>query len=158
MPATLQATIGARIDRLEPAAKRTLNAASVIGTVFDDQTLKALHDDVDVGPLMEAELVDQVRFSPRVVYAFRHPMIRSVAYESQLRSDRAQLHRRLATTIEQTDEKASLIAQHYEAAGDLRAAFEWHMRAGAWFNNRDNTAAHTSWRRCAIGRRSTTAG
>ncbi|MFZ1163402.1 AAA family ATPase [Mycobacterium sp.] len=146
VPATLQATIGARIDRLVPAAKRTLNAASVIGTVFDDQTLKALHDDVDVGHLMEAELVDQVRFSPRVVYAFRHPMIRSVAYESQLRSDRAQLHRRLATTIEQTDEKASLIAQHYEAAGDLRAAFEWHMRAGAWLNNRDNTAAHTSWR------------
>jgi adenylate cyclase len=147
VPATLQAAIGARIDRLEPAAKRTLNAASVIGTVFDDEVLKALHDDVDVAPLIEAELVDQVRFSPRPGYAFRHPMIRSVAYESQLRSDRAQLHRRLATAIEQTDENAALIAQHYEAAGDLRAAFEWHMQAGAWLNNRDNTAAHTSWRR-----------
>jgi adenylate cyclase len=146
VPATLQATIGARIDRLEPAAKRTLNAASVIGTAFDDEALKALYDDVDVGRLIEAELVDQVRFSPRAVYAFRHPMIRSVAYESQLKSDRAQLHRRLATAIEQTDENASLIAQHYEAAGDLCAAFEWHMRAGAWLNNRDNTAAHTSWR------------
>jgi adenylate cyclase len=146
VPATLQAAIGARIDRLEPTAKRTLNAASVIGTMFDDKVLKALHDDVDVGPLIEAELVDQVRFSPRPGYAFRHPMIRSVAYESQLRSDRAQLHRRLATAIQQTDENASLIAKHYEAAGDLRAAFEWHMRAGAWLNNRDNTAAHTSWR------------
>ncbi|MDT5232042.1 MAG: hypothetical protein QOI39_2542, partial [Mycobacterium sp.] len=146
VPATLQAAIGARIDRLEPAAKRTLNAASVIGTVFDDEVLKALHDDVDVDPLIEAELVDKVRFSPRPGYAFRHPMIRSVAYESQLRSDRAQLHGRLATAIKQTDENASLIAQHYEAAGDLRTAFEWHMRAGAWLNNRDNTAAHTSWR------------
>ncbi len=146
VPATLQATIGARIDRLEPAAKRTLSAASVIGTVFDDAGLKALGDDMDVAALMEAELVDQVRYSPRAGYAFRHPMIRSVAYESQLKSDRAQLHRRLATAIEQTDANASLIAQHYEAAGDLRAAFEWHMRAGAWLNNRDNTAAHTSWR------------
>jgi adenylate cyclase len=147
VPATLQAAISARIDRLEPAAKRTLSAASVIGTVFDDEALKALQDNVDVSPLIEAELVDQVRFSPRSGYAFRHPMIRSVAYESQLRSDRAQLHRRLAMAIKQTDENASLIAQHHEAAGDLRAAFEWHMRAGAWLNNRDNTAAHTSWRK-----------
>jgi adenylate cyclase len=147
VPATLQAAISARIDRLESTAKRTLNAASVIGTVFDDDSLKALSDDVDVASLIEAELVDQVKFSPRAVYAFRHPMIRSVAYESQLKSDRAQLHGRLARAIEQTDENASLIAQHYEAAGDLRAAFEWHMRAGAWSNNRDNTAAQTSWRR-----------
>ena len=147
VPATLQATIGARIDRLEPTAKSTLNAASVIGMVFDDDSLRALGDLVDVAPLVEAELVDQIKFSPRAVYAFRHPMIRSVAYESQLKSHRAQLHRRLATAIDQTDENASLIAQHYEAAGDLRAAFEWHMRAGAWCNNRDNTAAQTSWRR-----------
>ncbi len=85
VPATLQAAIGARIDRLEPTAKRTLNAASVIGTVFGDDSLKALGVDVDVAPLMEAELVDQVKFSPRAVYAFRHPMTRSVAYESQLK-------------------------------------------------------------------------
>jgi len=146
VPATLQATIGARIDRLESTAKRTLNAASVIGTVFDADSLKSLVDDMDVAALVEAELVDQVRFSPRAVYAFRHPMIRSVAYESQLKSDRAQLHQRLATVIDQIDENASLIAQHHEAAGELRAAYEWHMRAGAWLNNRDNTAAHTSWR------------
>jgi adenylate cyclase len=147
VPATLQATIGARIDRLESSAKRTLNAASVIGTVFDDDLLKVLDDDVDVLPLVEAELVDQVKFSPRTVYAFRHPMTRSVAYESQLRSDRAQLHCRLATAIAQTDENASLIAEHYEAAGDLRAAFEWHMRAGAWSNTRENLAADKSWRK-----------
>ncbi len=147
VPATLQATLGARIDRLESTAKRTLNAASVIGAAFDDDSLKALVDDMNVTALMEAELVDQVRFTPRAVYAFRHPMIRSVAYESQLKSDRARLHRRLAAAIEPTDENASVIAQHYESAGDLRAAFEWHMRAGTWLNIRDNTAAHTSWRR-----------
>jgi adenylate cyclase len=147
VPATLHAAIGARIDRLESAAKRTLNAAAVIGTAFDDDLLNALDDGLDVGPLIEAELVDQVRFTPQAVYAFRHPMIRSVAYESQLKSDRAQLHRRLATAIEQSDENAALIAEHCEAAGDLHAAFEWHMRAGAWSNIRDNLAAAKSWRR-----------
>jgi adenylate cyclase len=40
-----------------------------------------------------------------------------------------------------------LIAEHLEAAGDLHAAFTWHMRAGDWSNIRDNTAAQTSWRR-----------
>ena len=151
VPATLQAAIGARIDRLESVAKRTLNAASVIGTAFDDDLLNALDDPLDIAPLIDAELVDQVRFSRRAVYAFRHPMIRSVAYESQLKSDRAVLHRRLAATIERrdpgsVDENAALIAEHLEAAGDLHAAFEWHMRAGAWSNNRDNLAAAKSWR------------
>jgi adenylate cyclase len=152
VPATLQAAIGARIDRLEPAAKRTLNAASVIGTSFDDDLLHALDDHLNVGPLIEAELVDQVRFSPHSLYAIRHPMIRSVAYESQLKSDRAVLHRRLAATMERrdpgsVDENAALIAEHLEAAGDLHAAFGWHMRAGAWSNNRDNLAAAKSWRK-----------
>jgi predicted ATPase len=39
------------------------------------------------------ELIDQVRFTPSAEYAFRHPLIRAVAYESQLKSDRAQPHR-----------------------------------------------------------------
>lgn len=40
-----------------------------------------------------------------------------------------------------------MIAEHLEAAGDLHAAFEWHMRAGEWSNIRDNTAAAKSWTR-----------
>ncbi len=81
---------------------------------------------------------------------FRHPLIRTVAYESQLKADRAQLHRQAATAIEARDTdapdpSAALIAQHLEAAGDLRAAFDWHMRAGAWAQFRDFRAARTSW-------------
>ena len=45
------------------------------------------------------------------------------------------------------DENAALIAEHLEAAGDLHAAYEWHMRAGTWSNLRDDAAAMTSWRR-----------
>ena len=106
--------------------------------------------DVDVAPLIEAELVAQVRFVPSAEYAFRHPLIRTVAYESQLKSIRAQLHRRLAAAIEahgSADENAALIAEHLEAAGDLHAAFDWHMRAGTWSTFRDMGAARTSWRR-----------
>jgi adenylate cyclase len=152
VPATLQATIGARIDRLNSTAKHTLNAAAVIGSRFGTDLLTAIVDNAEVAPLIEAELVDQVRFTPRAEYAFRHPLIRTVAYESQLKSDRAELHRRLAAAIEQRDpgsaeENAALIAEHLEAAGDLHAAFAWHMRAGTWSTIRDIAAAHTSWRR-----------
>jgi adenylate cyclase len=150
VPATLQATIGARIDRLDPAAKKTLNAAAVVGMRFDTELLTALIDDVDVSPLIDAQLIDQVRFAPLAEYGFRHPLIRAVAYESQLKSDRAQLHQRLAAAIESrasADENAALIAEHLEAAGDLRAAFEWHMRAAAWSTWRNIAAARSSWYR-----------
>jgi hypothetical protein len=83
---------------------------------------------------------------------FHHPLIRTVAYESQLRSDRAELHRRIAAAIESrdpaaADENAALIAEHLEAAGDLHAAYAWHMRAGSWSTNRDIAAAQLSWER-----------
>src|SRR4029079_2515035 len=73
-------------------------------------------------------------------------------YEAQLKSDRARLHRRLAAAIEQGDpgsvgENAALIAEHLEAAGDPRAAYAWHMRAGAWSSSRDIRAARISWER-----------
>ena len=112
-----------------------MNAAAVIGSRFDADLLASLVDNPDVAPLIAAELVDQVRFSPRAEFAFRHPLIRAVAIESQLKSDRTRLHRQLAISIEArgpVDENAALIAEHHEAAGDLHAAFEWHMRVGDW--------------------------
>ena len=150
VPATLQAAIGARIDRLDATAKQTLNAAAVVGSRFDEDLLTALTDNADVAPLIEAELVDQVSFTTSAEYAFHHPLVRTVAYESQLKSDRVMLHRRLANVIEareSPDQYAALIAEHFEAAGDLHAAFGWHMRAGAWSIFRDVAAAYTSWRR-----------
>ncbi len=84
VPATLQATIAARTDRLGPAAKKTLAAAAVIGSRFSCELLASLQVDPVVDELITAELIDQVRFTPRAEYAFRHPLIRAVAYESQL--------------------------------------------------------------------------
>jgi class 3 adenylate cyclase len=152
VPATLQATIAARIDRLDPKTKRALSAAAVIGSRFNPDLLAALQIDPVVDDLLRAELIDQVQFTPRAEYAFRHPLVRTVAYESQLKSDRAELHRRLAAAIEarereSMDQNAALIAEHLEAAGDLHAAYSWHMRAATWATNRDIAAAWLSWER-----------
>jgi hypothetical protein len=152
VPATLQAAIAARIDRLSPAAKHTLAAAAVIGSRFRYDLLASLGADPFVDELINAELIDQVRFTPRAEYAFRHPLIRTVAYESQLKSSRTQMHRQLATMIEanepeSVEQYAALIAEHLEAAGDVHAAFGWHMRAATWATNRDIAAARLSWER-----------
>ncbi|AGB25626.1 adenylate/guanylate cyclase family protein [Mycobacterium sp. JS623] len=147
VPSSLQAVIAARIDRLDPGAKRTLNAAAVIGSQFDAEMLAALEVELVVHDLIVAELIDQTAFGSRSEFAFRHPLIRAVAYESQLKSDRAQLHRRLAAAIQHEDQNAALIAEHLEAAGELVDAYEWHMRAGEWSINRDNAAAQLSWER-----------
>ncbi len=152
VPATVQAAIAARIDRLSAPARRTLNAASVIGARFGAELLAALDIDPVFDELLSAELIDQVRFTPSAEYAFHHPLIRAVAYESQLKSDRAEWHRRLATAILErapgsVEENAALIAEHLQAAGDLRAAYGWHMRAAAWSADRDIGATRVSWER-----------
>lgn len=152
VPATLQAIIGARIDRLDPKAKRTLTAAAVVGSRFGGDLLMTLGVEPEVDNLVTAQLIDQVGFTQQPEYAFHHPLIRAVAYESQLRSDRAEMHRRVAAALERRepasiDENAALIAEHREAAGDLHDAYGWHMRAATWARGRDITAARLSWER-----------
>ena len=159
VPDTLQAAIAARIDRLGAPAKHALYAGAVIGARFSLDLLTAVlpetgENGTAIAELQRGELIDQVGFAPRAEYAFRHPLIRAVAYASQLRTRRAELHRRAAVVIEDShtdsaDQNAALIAEHREAAGDLRAAFGWHMRAGAWSVNRDLVAAGISWQRAS---------
>jgi adenylate cyclase len=147
VPATLQAAIAARVDRLDASAKRTLRAAAVVGARFDEALLAQFADTAQLGGLVTAELVEQVAYTPRAQYAFRHPMIWSVMYRSQLKSERAQLHRCVAAAIEPRDENAALIAEHLEAGGELSGAYDWHMRAGNWSRFRDVRAARMSWQR-----------
>jgi hypothetical protein len=72
VPATVQAAIAARIDRLDAAAKRTLNAASVIGLRCSEDLLTCVLGEADAGGahgaalsgLVGAELLDQVMFTP----------------------------------------------------------------------------------------------
>jgi AAA ATPase domain len=152
VPVTLQAAIAARIDRLAPMAKRTLSAAAVLGARFDLDRLAALGVEAVFDDLLAAQLIDQVRFARQPEYVFHHPSIRTVAYELQLESDRAELHRRVAAAIESRnplagDENAALIAEHLEAAGDGHAAYGWQVRAATWATNRDIAAAWRSWER-----------
>jgi class 3 adenylate cyclase len=149
VPATLQATIAARIDRLDPKAKRTLSAAAVIGSRFNLDLLTVLGVEPVVDELVAAQLID---LTEQPEYVFHHPLIHSVAYQAQLKSDRSDLHRRVAAAIEARDpesgdENAALIGEHVEAAGDLHAAYGWHMRAATWATNRYITAARLSWER-----------
>jgi adenylate cyclase len=150
VPPTLQAAIGARIDRLTPIAKRTLNAAAVIGARFRADLLERLLGSMDLTPLLEADLVDQVSFDGDAEYAFRHPLTQKVAYESQLMSTRSELHRRAATIMQHgagagTGEGAAIIATQYEAAGDIRDAYDWYMRAATGYGTRDLRAARRCW-------------
>lgn len=153
VPPTVQAVLSARIDRLPAEAKSILNAAAVIGTAFDAETLNVLLPKAEpsrLADLVSAELIDQTEFVPRQRYCFRHPLVRTVSYESQLTATRAQAHRRLAAAIEARDpavldENAEVIATHYEAAGDLAEAYHWHMRAADWLATRDLRAARVRW-------------
>ena len=63
VPATLQATIAARIDRLDPAAKRTLSAAAVIGSRFSRGLLETLGIDPVLEDLVGGEFIDQITFT-----------------------------------------------------------------------------------------------
>ena len=101
---------------------------------------------------MDSQFVDQISSAAHPEYVFHHPLIRTVAYESQLKSG----SRRAASTgcgghrirwPEAAEENAALIAEHLEAAGDLYAAYGWHMRAAAWARSRDIIAARSSWER-----------
>jgi tetratricopeptide (TPR) repeat protein len=106
VPATVRATIAARIDRLRYEDKRLLQAASVIGDEVEARLLEAV---ADVPPeevrrgldaLQSAGLLDQRALFPDLVYGFRHALVHDVAYESLLQDRRRTLHARILEAIE----------------------------------------------------------
>jgi class 3 adenylate cyclase len=140
LPATVQSLLGARMDRLDEQTKRLLESAAVIGQQFDEALLgevSGLADD-DLGSalvgLQEGEFLRMLTTSPRCEYAFKHPLMREVAYRSQLGERRARLHVAVATALEKLradrlGEYASLIAHHWEASGMRFEAARWKRRA-----------------------------
>ena len=129
-----------------------IERAAVIGSRFSLDLLTLLGVEPVVAELVATQLIDQVKFTRQPEYVFHHPLIRTVAYEAQLKSDRAEgtggwPPRSKRVTRTRLDENAALIAEHLEAAGDLHAAYGWHMRAATWATNRDIAAARLSWER-----------
>lgn len=152
VPPTVQAVLAARIDRLGAPAKSVLNAAAVIGSHFDADMIQMVHPQATperLAELVAAKLIDQTEFVPLQRFCFHHPLVRSVAYDSQLQATRARTHASVAEAVQRrkpfSDEKAALIAAHLEAAGDLPDAYRWHMRAADWLRLRDLPAARAQW-------------
>src|SRR5262249_25772473 len=106
IPATAQAILAARIDRLSPEDKRLLQAAAVIGKDVPFGLLHAiaeLPDDVlrrGLGQLQAAEFLYEARLFPDLEYTFKHALTHDVTYRSLLHDRRRTLHRRIAETIE----------------------------------------------------------
>jgi adenylate cyclase len=156
LPGTVQAVLAARIDRLPEREKQVLQTASVIGRVFPRDVLEAVTDSAGVErtlrSLMDAELVYEESVYPELEYSFKHALVQDVAYESQLKGRREELHRRVADALErhyahQLDATAALIARHHEKAGDDGPAARWHRRAAEWAGVMDWRASLRHWER-----------
>ena len=145
MPPSLTAVLQARLDGLPAPERRTLQDASVIGAVFWDQALHAL-DTQAADTLPQLTRRDLVRhqvgsgLEGSREYAFRHHLLHQVTYDSLLARQRRALHARLAAWLRerhgnphdaQTGDTLGLTADHYDKAGDIANAVEFHARAAA---------------------------
>ena len=158
VPASVQAVLAARIDRLAERDKVVLQSASVIGREFSQPVLAAASglgaDDVEAAlrELVATEYVYEQALYPHPEYAFKHPLTREVAYGSMLGDRRARAHAAVATAIEEQsadriEERAALIAQHRDQAGEPLEAARWYARAAGWAGFNDPSAALEHWRR-----------
>jgi class 3 adenylate cyclase/tetratricopeptide (TPR) repeat protein len=106
VPATVQAVLAARIDRLPPEAKRLLQTAAVIGTEIPLSLLQAIADlPQDFLPrgltqLQGAEFLYETRLFPEHEYTFKHALTHEVAYGSLLQERRRGLHARIVEALE----------------------------------------------------------
>jgi class 3 adenylate cyclase/tetratricopeptide (TPR) repeat protein len=136
LPESLQSLIAARLDGLPPARKVLLGDAAVVGEVFWTGAVAALdHDDREAAEQGLAELVRRdlvlVEATSSIggerEFAFRHNLIRDVAYGQLTRADRAAKHAAVARWVEATageriDELAEILAHHYVTALELAEA------------------------------------
>jgi adenylate cyclase len=158
VPATVQAVLAARIDRLPEREKRALQVASVIGKDFAEPLLLEVAElppdelKASLVDLRAAEFVYEQAIFPVVEYSFKHPLTQEVALGSQLKERRRTVHAKVAGAIERQypehlDERAALLAHHYEEAGEALAAARWHRRAAEWLEQTDVPASTRHWSR-----------
>jgi len=141
IPPTLQASLTARLDRLDEA-KRVAQIAAAIGREFSHELIKAvsgvnenaLEDALD--RLMGAELVFRAATPQGPIYSFKHALIQEIAHDSMLKADRAQLHATIAEVL-MTEFPAiaatepEVLARHYSIAGMFEPGIDCWRRAGA---------------------------
>ena len=140
IPATLQDSLMARLDRLV-TAKAVVQYAAVLGRRFSYELLQAVSqlDEAtlqrELSRLVEAELVYQRGLPPQATYTFKHALIQDTAYQSLLRSTRQGYHRRIAEVLteqfpETVETQPELLAYHFTEAGLHEQAVGYWQQAG----------------------------
>ncbi len=166
VPETLQGVLMARIDRLAPGAKRVLQLAAVIGRSFSRRMIVQVLGqeeqlDVHLEQLQQLELIRRQERAPETHYTFKHTLTREAAYSSLLQKDRRALHRQTAEAFkklypDRLEEMHSLLAHHWEAAGEANRAIPHLIQAGDQATRQfANTEACTYFERALILARQT---
>jgi class 3 adenylate cyclase/tetratricopeptide (TPR) repeat protein len=161
VPGSVQGVLAARIDRLDDDSKGTLQAASAIGRDFSLELLaaatgKAAEElEAVLSRLIDDQFVYATSLYPEPEYSFKHALTRDVAYESILGARKRELHAAVGRALEASvgsvsDERAALIADHYERAGDPIAAAHWHERAALWIGTSNVAESYEHWRKVRV--------
>jgi tetratricopeptide (TPR) repeat protein len=156
LPTTVLAMVEARLQRLDPMARRVLRAASIFGELFwrggvlalTGGQYKASEIDDWLGELTRREIVqrrDHSRFPNDQEYAFRHAIVRDAAYQMLTNEDRSLGHRLVADWLEHAGEhEPMLLGEHFERGGTLdRAAVFYGAAAFQALEGNDFVAAKT---------------
>jgi class 3 adenylate cyclase/predicted ATPase/energy-coupling factor transporter ATP-binding protein EcfA2 len=140
IPATLQDSLMARLDRLV-TAKGVAQMGATIGRQFAYDLLQAVSPldasmlQRELGRLVKAEIVYQRGVPPQATYVFKHTLIQDAAYTSLLKSTRQQYHQRIAQVLaerfsETAETQPELVARHYTEAGLQAEALPYWHQAG----------------------------
>jgi class 3 adenylate cyclase/tetratricopeptide (TPR) repeat protein len=154
VPATVQAVLAARIDRLPPEEKRLVQTAAVIGTEVPWQLLQAIADAPDEGlnrglaHLQAAEFLYETSLFPERVYTFKHVLTHEVAYGGLLRERQRLLHGCIVAAIEQRE--ADRLADQVERLAHHALRGEVWDKAVIYFRQAGDKALARSANREAV--------
>jgi class 3 adenylate cyclase/tetratricopeptide (TPR) repeat protein len=140
IPETLHDSLMGRLDRLGDA-KQVAQLGAALGREFPYALLEAVAPLEEaalregLGRLVEAELAYQRGVPPKSIYTFKHALVQDTAYQSLLRSQRKELHGRIADALEahfpeRVAREPEVIARHCEQAGRIEEAIAHYQRAG----------------------------
>ncbi|OAF13844.1 hypothetical protein AYJ54_43240 [Bradyrhizobium centrolobii] len=141
LPATLQASLMARLDRLGLGAKQVAQTGAAIGRKFSYELLSAIAGGTErelqheLARLVTSELVFQRGMPPESVYTFKHALVQDVAYSTLLHGDRQQLHARIAEAVEgcfpeRVAREPEILAFHFMEARQIERAIGYWLKAG----------------------------
>ena len=155
IPATVQAVLAARIDRLPPEHKRLLQSASIVGKDVPFLLLEAIAEMPEdalhsgLAHLQAAEFLYETSLFPELEYTFKHALTHEVAYGSLLQERRRALHARIVAAIEAL--RADRLAEHVERLAHHALRGEVWEKALMYFRQAGEKALAQSAYREAVG-------